>query len=260
MSHAPSNPGPDPIVEQIDAYLDNALSPADRAAFEARLAADESLRAELDLSRGIESSLKRTHIPSNIPAASIKHTPAPAKPAPSKPTPSKFAWLRLYWPVVAAAALLFVAVTAYQIYTRIDWKFHRYNAGEFYALAAKDDFTPDWVCRNDSEFKEATGYSTGQQMLVRQDAPTKIHLVGWVYSQKFEGTPLRSSTTVLYAKVDDVPVVVLVDGLENDRKVRPGDDPNMHVFRRELGSSVLYEITPRAAPGVIDAFYLPPEE
>lgn len=255
MSHAPLDNTPDPIVEQIDAYLDDALSPADRAAFESRLAADESLRAELDLARGIESSLQRTHVPADIPAASFKLAPSPAKPA-----PSKLAWLRLYWPVVAAAALLFVAATAYQVYTRIDWKFHRYNAGEFYALAAKDDFTPEWVCRNDSEFKKATGYSGGQPMLVRQDAPAKIDLVGWVYSQKFEGTPLRSSTTVLYAKVDDVPVVVLVDALENDRKVRTGDDPNMHVFRRELGSSVLYEITPRPASGVIDAFYLPPEE
>lgn len=257
MSHAPGNNTPDPIFEQIDAYLDNALSPADRAAFEARLAADEPLRAELDLARGIESSLKRTHIPTDIPAPAL---PRATSSTPAKAAASKLSGLRLYWPVVAAAALLFVAITAYQLYTRIDWKFRRYDAAEFYALASRDNFTPDWVCRNDREFKEATGYSTGQQMLVRQDSPAKIDLVGWAYSKKFSGTPLRSSTTVLFAKVDDVPVVVLVDLLENDRKVRPGDDPSVHIFRRQLGASVLYEITPRPAPGVIDAFYLPPEE
>lgn len=254
MSHAP-NHTPDPIFEQIDAYLDNALSPADRAAFETRLNTDASLRAELELARGIDASLKRTHIPAEIAAPALPRAASiPAKPA------SKLAALRLYWPVIAAAALLFMAVTAYQIYTRIDWKFHRYNAAEFYALAAKDNFTPEWVCRNDKEFKKTTGYSGGQAMLVKQDMPAKIDLVGWVYSQKFEGTPLRSSTTVLYAKVDQVPVVVLVDTIDNDRKIRPGDDPNLHLFRRELGTSVLYEITPRPAPGVIDAFYLPPDE
>lgn len=255
MSHAP-NHTPDPIFEQIDAYLDNALSPADRAAFESRLNADASLRAELELARGIDASLKRTHIPTDIPAPAL---PRAASSTPAKPA-SKLSGLRLYWPVIAAAALLFMAVTAYQLYTRIDWKFQRYNADEYYALAAKDEFKPDWVCRNDREFKEAVGYSTGQQMLVKQDTPAKIDLVGWVYSKKFEGTPLRSSTVVLFAKVDEVPVVVLVDTIDNDRKVRPGDDPNLHLFRRELGSSVLYEITPRPAPGVIDAFYLPPNE
>ncbi|MBL8759800.1 MAG: hypothetical protein JNL50_00715 [Phycisphaerae bacterium] len=179
---------------------------------------------------------------------------------PGKPGPSRFAWLRLYWPVVAAAAILLVAVTSYQVYTRVDWKFNRYDAGEFYALAAKDEFKPDWICRNDNEFKEATGYSTGQQMLVRHDSLARIDLVGWVYSKKFEGTPLRSSTVVLYAKVDDVPVVVLVDSLDNDRKVRSQADPTLNLFRREIGSSVLYEITPRPSPAVIDAFYLPPDE
>lgn len=257
MTHAPRGNTPGPIIDHIDAYLDGILSSADRAAFEERLARDPALRADLDLARGIEASLKRTHVPADITAPTL---PRSASSSVTKPPASKLSGLRLYWPVIAAAALLFLAITAYQIYTRIDWKFHRYNAAEYYTMAARDSFKPDWVCRNDREFKEATGYSTGQQMLVKQDPPAKIDLVGWVYSQKFEGTPLRSSTVVLYAKVDDVPVVVLVDSLENDRKVRPGEDPDLHIFRRQLGASVLYEITPRPAPGVIDAFYLPPSE
>ncbi|MFO0836236.1 MAG: hypothetical protein U0638_14790 [Phycisphaerales bacterium] len=258
MSHAPANPGPDPIVEQIDAYLDDALSPADRAAFEARLAADESLRAELDLARGIESSLKRSHVPADIPAASFKL--APAKPAAFSTLASRHTRRRRLWLLASAAAVLLLASAGYFIYDHFDTSFRRYDAGKFYALAAERNFAPDWTCNNDEEFKDTTRNNAGQAMLVRQDPSANVQLIGWAYSKTYRGTPLGPRTIMLFAKVDNSPIIVLVDTLANDAKIKGDFDPSLHMFRRELGNTVLYEITPRPAPGVIDAFYLPPEE
>lgn len=255
MTHAPRDNTHDPIFDQIDAYLDNTLSPADRAALEARLTTDESLRAELDLARGIESSLKRTHIPADIaqpmlPPQSAVH-PAQA------PTPARFR--RLWW-LASAAAVLLLASAGYFISDHFDTSFRRYDAGKFYALAAQRNFAPDWTCKNDEEFKDTTRNNAGQAMLVRQDPSAKVQLIGWAYSKTYRGTPLGPRTIMLFAKVDDAPIIVLVDTLANDAKVRADFDPRLHMFRRELGNAVLYEITPRSAPGVIDAFYLPPQE
>ncbi|MCC6971027.1 MAG: hypothetical protein IT434_12485 [Phycisphaerales bacterium] len=255
MSHAPSNPGPDPIFDQIDAYLDHTLSPSDRGAFEARLAADESLRAELDLARGIEASLKRTHVPADLPAPMLPPQPAARSTLASSHTGRH----RLWW-LASAAAVLLLASAGYFIYDHFDTSFRRYDPGKFYALAAQRNFAPDWTCNNDEEFKDTTRNNAGQAMLVRQDPSAKVRLIGWAYSKTYRGTPLGPRTIMLFAMVDDAPIIVLVDKLANDAKIKEDSDPRLHIFRRELGNTVLYEITPRPASGVIDAFYLPPEE
>lgn len=48
----------DRVQETLDAYLDNSLTPADRAQFEARLAADARLRAEVDQLRALRLQLR----------------------------------------------------------------------------------------------------------------------------------------------------------------------------------------------------------
>lgn len=252
MSHTPPDPAPNPDLDLVDAYLDGTLSPGDHAAFEARLASDDSLRAELDLARGIEASLKRSHIPTALHAPEITRQTGSLKlSAPGS------GWFRRRWMIAAAAAIVLLSAAGYFLYDHFDTGFRRYDAGKFYALAAEHNFAPDWVCQNDEEFKHTTRSNVGQEMLVRQDSPRKIQLVGWAYSKTYGGTPLGPKTIMLFANADGAPVVVLVDRLSNDAKVRSKSDPSLHLFRRELGSVVLYEITPRSAPEVLDQFYIP---
>lgn len=252
MSHTPPDPAPHPGLDQVDAYLDGTLSPGDHAAFEARLANDDSLRAEVDLARGIEASLKRSHIPATLLAPEI-----PRESGRMKLGASGSGWLRRRWALAAAAALVLLSAAGYFVYDHFDTGFRRYDAGKFYALAAGHQFVPDWVCQNDEEFKDTTRNNVGQEMLVHLDPPEKIQLVGWAYSKTYRGTPLGPKTIMLFANADGDPVVVLVDRLANDAKVRSESDPSLHLFRRELGSAVLYEITPRSAPAVLDRFYIP---
>ena len=254
MNHPPAFPGPDPIFDQIDAYLDDALAPADRAAFEARLNTDASLRAELDLARGIEASLNRTHVPESLSAPSLPS----AKSARAASAPQRS--LRRFWPLASAAAIVLVALAGYLVYDHFDTSFRRYDPARFYAMAADHNFAPDWTCQNDDEFKDTTRNNVGQAMLVHQDPTAKIQLVGWAYSKTYRGTPLGPKTIMLFAKVDSDPVIVLVDELSRDAILKAASDPKLHVFRRELGSVVLYEITPRSSPVVMDAFYMPPSQ
>jgi len=65
----------------------------------------------------------------------------------------------------------------------------------------------------------------------------------------------------LMATVDGEHSVVLVDRLISDKplEVRPGSGLNL--FRREMGTLVLYEITPLPGPRLLDLAYpAPPEE
>ncbi len=252
MSHTPPDPAPNPDLDQVDAYLDGTLSPGDRDAFEARLSTDDSLRAELELARGIEASLKRSHNPATLLAPGI-----PRQTGTLKLSASGSGWFRRRWALAAAAAIVLLSAAGYFLYDHFDTGVRRYDAGKFYALAAEHQFVPDWVCQNDEEFKVTTRSNVGQEMLVHQDSPEKIQLVGWAYSKTYRGTPLGPKTIMLFANVDGNPVVVLVDRLANDAKVRSKSDPSLHLFRRELGSAVLYEITPRSAPAVLDLFYIP---
>lgn len=204
MTHAPGGNTPGPIIDQIDAYLDGTLSSADRAAF-SRNASHATRRIPSRPRSGPRHrSLAETH-----PRSRRHHrTHAPSLRVLLGHQAARVETLRAASLLARhrrRRALLFLAVTAYQIYTRIDWKFHRYNAAEYYTMAAQIRSNQTGSAATTASSREATGYSTGQQMLVKQDLPAKIDLVGWVYSQKFEGTPLHSSTVVLYAKVDDVP-------------------------------------------------------
>ena len=47
------------LIDQIDAYLDGTLSPADKTAFEAKLANDESLRQALEVQKNLRAGIER---------------------------------------------------------------------------------------------------------------------------------------------------------------------------------------------------------
>lgn len=53
----------DNLLGQLDAYLDGSMAATDRSAFERRMASDEALRVECELSRRIEGSLRGSFAP-----------------------------------------------------------------------------------------------------------------------------------------------------------------------------------------------------
>ncbi len=67
---------------------------------------------------------------------------------------------------------------------------------------------------------------------------------------------LSRYTTTMLARVDGQPVMVFVDRRENDEQIVPPDPKTgLHLFRKELGDLVLYELTPFAEPRVMEYLY-----
>src|SRR5690606_38979699 len=85
-----------------------------------------------------------------------------------------------------------------------------------------------------------------------------VALVGWGYAED----SLSGNTATLLARVGDEKIVVLVDRAADARPVPGGAvaGGSLHVFRRQVGPYVLYEITPREAPAVLELAYAVPAE
>ena len=74
--------------------------------------------------------------------------------------------------------------------------------------------------------------------------------MGWAYANT-----LSPETMVLLTRVGDDPVLIFVDRAENRHD--PVGCPGLNIFERSLDQLVLYEVTPRKAPGVLSCFFNP---
>jgi hypothetical protein len=156
---------------------------------------------------------------------------------------------RFSWLAAAAAVVLGVSGAVWYAFGRVD----RGPEGLYGRLAAAN-FTPDWRCSTDEEFADFQRYRLGAAFLVRADAA--VALIGWSYARE----TLSPQGEALMATVDGEHSVVLVDRLIHDKplKARPGSGLNL--FRREMGTLVLYEITPLSKPRLLDLTYPAPPE
>jgi hypothetical protein len=110
-----------------------------------------------------------------------------------------------------------------------------------YAERVETGFKPDWVCKDEKEFADTFKKELGVPLAF---APTpQVAMVGLAYTSS-----LSSQTVAFLAHVDGREVIVFVDTLKHDSHPKLPADSKLHVFRSELGSLVLYEITPLDEP------------
>jgi hypothetical protein len=146
---------------------------------------------------------------------------------------------------LAAVAALVVIVAA------VWWPRHEsplyspMSASGVYALEQQNGFIPTFVCENDAQFAAVTAEKLGVALIPK--AGSTLALIGWTYR------PVVSEhSMVLMARVDGTPVLVVMDRLMNDHEPEVGDNA-VHLFRREVGEAVMYEITPLPESRVLDA-------
>lgn len=233
--NSPTPYRPDP--ETFEAFLEGRLSGAEAAAVEEAIRRDPSLAAELEMQERIDTSLKRLFEPPAI------ETPAPAPlPFVRKAAPAQ----RWGWMAMAAAVVLCAGGLAWFALQRPGG-----GAAGMYQRLAATGYKPDWVCRTEPEFRQFTSYQLGETFLVK--AVPSVALIGWVY----EKDVLGPRGAALMATVEGDHVVVVADRVLFDRKVGVPPESGLNVFRRQMGGLVFYEVTPRAAPGVLDLIYFP---
>ncbi len=233
----------------LAAYLDDALAPEERRAFESAMESDPALRREVELARRIEDSLRRLYAP---PPASAPTEREGGHSAARLVMPTR----RRLLGYAAAAVLLVAASVTYRVYfvpsAPVLPPIHPASA---FARLVNAGFTPEFVCTTDEEFERTVRERFGQGMLIQ---PTEgLTLLGWGYGSGYSGTPLTRDTLVLLTRVNESPVVVFMDRAKNDREIEQPKDPALHLHKRRLGRLVLYEVSASPAPQVIDKAYDP---
>lgn len=248
MSRTPPGPEFPPADERLALYLDGLLEGGELAEFERMLAEDASLRAAVDLDRRMMRSLRETLAP---PAAFS---------APASATAPRSGSFRSRIVLGIAAAIVLLACGAalwwqHMTTSRLPVLVMKEPA-EVYKSELAAGFTPDWVCGDDREMLEFTRNRFGAGLLFTPSAA--VSLVGWGYATD----SLSFSTSSLLVNAGEDRIVLLVDRASRDRKVEDPalSDPSLHLFRREVGPYVLYEITPRETPSVLDLAYVPPND
>lgn len=233
-------PAPDAgAPDLLDAYLDGLLEGPDLAAFEATLAADPALRAEVDLQRRIDAILRNSFAPPQQAIAMARPAAAPA------PAPRYWTLPRLF--AAAAIILLVGGITTFGLARHLAAD---HPLVRLYHDQIASGLKPAWVCDTDEQLVAYLESRYGRGLTVR--GGDGVHLIGWTSC-----SALSPYTALLMTRVGDEPVFVLVDVASSDRDLSLPWLSGLNLYRREVGGMVLYELTPRSAPALLDRFAQP---
>lgn len=258
-----------PQAGELELYLDGQMTGEMRMRFEEQLSRDPALRGQIAQQRMIDESLKRRFAVTGGGAEAVLarliaqphagNGRAGHKPQTTHDTPSR----RLVRPRLAiAAAIVFLICGPVALYFAWD-TFREATAPTIavnpktvqpldlvYQQQVRDGFNCDWACKSQSEFGAYFAAGFGEPLMMK-DPPPQVLSIGLKYAGGI--TPYTLS---YMAKVNDQPVMVFADKAQAD-KGQKLSDPTLHIFKRTIGSLVLYEVTPFSEPKLLDLFYKP---
>lgn len=241
--------------DRLDAFLDDLMDARDREAFERELQDHPDLRVIVAQHDAIDASIRRTCMPPSeeaLRAIALRALNASGTARRSSRVPAS---LR---PWAAAAALALCVTGTWMIWTVVSDITDRRDpyAQPWRSMAAvyedqRDIMKPDWVCDNDPEFRAAFEGRFGQPLLLAA-LPENVAALGLCYSNT-----ISKRTFYLLAEVNDTPVLVFVDRVENDSGKLLEKRGTLHAHRSEVDDLVLYEVTPFEQPHMLPYFYNP---
>jgi hypothetical protein len=246
-----NNPQQQPDSSKFDAYLDGSLPAEERDALAREIAASPQLQGQVELQMQIDQALRTRFAPPEMPAELVAKLREAAKVRPAARAKPRS------WKTLAAAAS-----AAAVVWGLLAWQYfgNRPQAPDYnpvkpldtiYATTVAEGFKPAWRCEDDAQFISTFQQRQGQGLLLAA-MPTGSRMEGLTYV----GGLSRYTTTML-ARVNDKPVMVFVDRADTDP--HPGLScgcSDLHLFRKQLGSLVLYELTPFDQPKVMDYLHL----
>lgn len=244
----------------INAHHDGLLKPDQQAKFDRAAQSDAELRAELDLQKRIDASLKRQFAPPPADAMLARALAAQTD-SPTDAGPAQKGWSNLLVATAVAAGLL-IAATLGVVYwlgsqvqsgapiAREDAPPLHGSLAEVFAQEVENGFKPSWVCRNDMQFALTTYSRFGQGMLLKE-LPRGTEALGWSYSDC-----ITRKTAHLLARVGGKHAIVFVDESTHDGGQSLPPDSPLNLFKRQVDKLVLYEVTEAKAPALLDAFYV----
>lgn len=283
MSTNPTNPPHDQPVElapefeaRLQAYLDGELSPDERSRLEHEARVNPALRVAIERSLAIEAQLRRRLVPEAVDIDAViraggdqSATRAPragggssdgagsplSLDARSRGKRPLKAWMGL-----AAAVLIAVALGAY--FMSRPARDGLQTPAQAYGRIVRAGFTPTVVCENDEQVIAFTRQYLGNPLRINvasaanASPPVALTLVGWGYEEHV----VTPRTVSLLAKADGDQIVVFADQAHLDTGgpasfdgTLTHDGRPLRVFRAQVGTTVLYEVSPRETPVVLPA-------
>lgn len=235
----------------IDAYLDGLLNAKELQAFERELETDMQLREEVDGQRRVDDSLGRLFAP---PACErIVERIRRTDPGQLRVVSRGRIYLWLAGPLAAAAALAFYfgggdlllqSMLGNRNISPLDLSPKTLAA--IYQEEVAGGFKPRMVCKNELQFA-ATFWERFGQTLGIAAMPRGLSAIGLNRANS-----ITRRTTHILVKVDGTPVLVFVDRADADSGQSLPPDSDLHLFSRDLGALVLYEVSPLSEARVLE--------
>lgn len=241
----------------LDLYLDNQLDERQRLIVEQALQNDPMLRRQIEAQRMIDSSLSARFSPPVLvpPLPQVGSNGASHARPQSAPAPQRRRRILLHSKWVAIAAVVMISLATWRIWKSfgtVDQPDSRYSEGRVYRpmdavyrAEVRNGCKPEWLCRDEREFIMTFFQRLGHGMALAS-VPPGIEARGLSLTNTI--TP---QSVYLLSKVDGNVVLVFVDRLEKDSPQKLAD-PSLHLFRKELGPVVMYEVTPYPKPHLLD--------
>lgn len=249
---------------ELDAgrYVDGQMEGAERERFEARLAASASLRAEVEVLRQADASLKRAFgefVPLELDVAGVEGPAARIRAG--RVLERRFSWRVRAWALVGAVAAAAVIVLAgLPLLTRTPQgptgpAGRGMSAERLYALESSRGWAIEHVCASNRAFAEYSRDKVGEALIADPSGVPGVEIVGWAgYDLDLRAAGLDGRASIIVARVDGEPVLMFLDpGGTRNRLLRNGNG-DLRVFRREVGSVSVYEVTPLDEPRVMGVF------
>lgn len=260
MSNAPFDP-----MASVDAYVDGLLPPEQTAAFERELQASPELRRQVELHeqsvREVRSAYRyepkvgatQTLVTSLTPTTAREAVPAlklsDGQAIPQARRSSSVIRLRR---LAIAAVLVLGCAGVWATYVHLTSPGDKLvGPQEVYMALERANWTPEEVCTEGPAFAKYVQTRMGQPLSIT--ARPGIELVGWSYGDGYDGRIVGEKTVVMLARVDGRGVAVLIDRASQDRTLNVPEGSGLRIFRRVIGSLVVYEVTPLERAQVIES-------
>jgi hypothetical protein len=262
---------PTDLHELLDRYLDDQLSPAERAAFESRAKSDPTISALLAAETRADAFVRTEFSPPDMELRSVltdeialqqaaqepdqglspelgresDHHSNSATPPPPKPIRSQdlSTIVRTYRKPLSLAAVLALAAGAVIFGPDL----YRSPAASLYHDFVARNVQPSWICETNEDLRRYTR-EVFEHELTLASTPTGTRVVGWTSSNT-----LGQYTSVLIAQVDGKPVFVMVQLESRYRPARDWGHGGLQTFERRATPFIFIEITPHDAPHLLDS-------
>jgi hypothetical protein len=256
----------------LDAYLDGLLSGPDRQAFEARLAQSPQLRAEADAQRRLDGSLRSLFVvpvPAPLPPVHVNGKPPPGPgaggaagggAAAAAAGAAGVAGLAGKGPLLLALLLALLGgalgwwyMAGGRFWSRTKPDLSLENA---YRQLQSDGFAPETQVNGESELARVIVERLQSRIPLRRlnlrPAPPGVQ---WLGIAPHCGLPFGGA--IVMSKVDGRDVLLMVGPSYGNGTQSVPSWSKLHLFRKEVGPLVVWEVTPLKQPRLLDLVTLP---